>query len=73
MQRLEVCVSFGPKIPKIPIVVPGRVLVKEGEAHLIENKGKTKVSLLPYFNTAVLSFLVPIPSFPHSHTDIPIL
>ena len=44
MQKLEVCISFAPKIPKIPIAVPGRVLVREGEAHLIEKKGKTKAS-----------------------------
>lgn len=70
MQRLEVCVSFGPKIPRIPIVVPGRVLVKEGEALLIENKGKTKASVLPYYHTA---FLVPMSPYPYSHTAIPIL
>lgn len=73
MQRLEVCVSFGPKIPRIPIVVPGRVLVKEGEALLIENKGKTKASVLPYYHTAVLSFLVPMSPYPYFHTATPIL
>lgn len=44
MHKLDMCISFAPKIPKIPIIVPGRVLVKEGEALLIEKKGKTKAS-----------------------------
>ena len=63
MQKLDVCVSFGPKIPKIPIVVPGRVLVREGEAYLIENKGKTKVFLLSYCHTH-------IPILPYTRTAI---
>lgn len=67
MQKLEVCVSFGPRIPKIPIVVPGRVLVKEGEALLIENKGKTKVNIL-----ILLCSHSPVPILPCLHSSIPI-
>ena len=53
MQKMNVCVSFAPKIPRIPIVVPGRLLVREGEAQLIEKRGKTRASL-PYTHIVIL-------------------
>ena len=46
MHNLQVCVGFAPKLPRIPIAVPGRILVKEGEATLIEKKRKRKASLI---------------------------
>jgi hypothetical protein len=55
MQKLDVCISFAAKIPKIPVVVPGRVLVREGEAYLIENKGKTKVWVILFSDIVLLT------------------
>ena len=46
MHNLQVCVGFAPKLPHIHIAVPGRILVKEGEATLIEKKRKRKASLI---------------------------
>ena len=67
MQKLDVCISFAAKIPKIPVVVPGRVLVREGEAYLIENKGKTKVFILLYCHTSIPILYT---SYTRTHTVI---
>ena len=78
MQRMEVCISFAPKIPRIPVVVPGRLLVREGEAQLVEKKGKTKASSIhtvihPFYNSAmrlhtpILHTLM----FPYTHSTYP--
>jgi hypothetical protein len=55
MQRMEVCISFAPKIPRIPVVVPGRLLVREGEAQLIEKKGKTKVWIIMFTDVLLIT------------------
>ena len=43
MSNLQVCIGFAPKVQRIPINIPGRVLILEGDLILIEKKKKRKV------------------------------
>lgn len=43
MRKKGLCVGFGAKVSPIRMLLPGRVLLHEGEVWMVENKKKRKV------------------------------
>ena len=43
MKHLQLCVGFGAKVQPFRIMIPGRLLLQQGEMSLVERRKKRKV------------------------------
>jgi hypothetical protein len=55
MEKLKSSITFGTNVEAFDVMIPGRVLLHEGELHVVERKKKKKIWLLLFSDILLLT------------------